>query len=68
MDRELWAIIGVAVGALAIIVAVGLWLSSASCSAKFEGSQLQHRWSLMGGCRVNTPEQGWITAENYRVI
>ena len=52
----------------AILLAGILWITSAQCHAKFDGAILPHRWSIMGGCQVKAPQQGWIPAENYRVL
>lgn len=51
-----------------LVCAIGVWLESASCHAKFAGSNLESRWGLMSGCRVKDPKQGWVPAENYRVL
>lgn len=53
--------------ALVMIVIVSA-SESYACTAKFQGSKLESKWGLMTGCRVNTPEQGWIPAANYRVL
>jgi hypothetical protein len=51
-----------------VVVAGAMYLDSLSCHAKFEGSGLKSDWGIISGCRVNTPDQGWIPSENYRVL
>ena len=68
MDRELACIIGLILAALVMLVVATLILLSASCHARFANSGLQSDWGIMSGCRVNVPGQGWIPADNYRVL
>jgi hypothetical protein len=66
--RFLVGLIGGILLLLVSIMAIAAWADSVSCHAKYADSGLQTRWSMMGGCRVNVPGQGWIPSGNYRVI
>lgn len=50
---------------LAIFVVGSLIFSPMSCAAKFP--TMETSWGPIQGCLVNT-SQGWIPAENYRVM
>lgn len=58
---------GLALVLLALLIFGGV-ADAVSCSAKFSGSALPHKWGLFSGCLVHDPKQGWVPAENYRVL
>lgn len=64
MDNDTFGCI-VYVAMFAIVLAISLFFESISCGSKFPG--MQTSWGPIKGCLVNTP-QGWIPAENYRVM
>jgi hypothetical protein len=72
MDREDVLILvkmGLFFGSIfTVIVAVAIIFDRASCHARFSGSHLSARYSVIAGCQVNAPGAGWIPAGNYRVI
>jgi len=67
-DPEFVGCLAVIAFTAAVLAVLCIWLSAASCHAKFEGSGLQSDWGIISGCRVNAPGQGWIPSENYRVL
>ncbi len=53
---------------IAAFFGVAIALDSAGCKARFEGSEIQSRYSVLGGCRVHDPKFGWIPADNFRSL
>lgn len=49
-----------------------MWLGAKSnawkCEQKWADSGMEYQYSWGGGCRIKTPAEVWIPAENYREI
>lgn len=51
------------------ILYVGLVkLSDASCSAMWEGSGVESKYTVLSGCLIKLNDGAWIPAENYREL
>lgn len=64
--KEVVLAVLVMVTIITIIFGLAIALDSAGCKARFEGSAIQSRYSILGGCRVHDPKFGWIPADNFR--
>ena len=50
---------------IAIIFSIGYYITKATCDAKTVDIGYAHRFSLLGGCQVETEPGHWIPLENY---
>jgi hypothetical protein len=51
---------------MALMVAAGLWLSSAQCHSRWEGSGMKTEWKVIGGCKVQRKDGTWVPASAVR--
>jgi len=58
------------IGVIAVIVVIFyvgyMGFSAYACGQSWP--DMPHRYELVVGCMVETPEDGWIPAANYRVL
>jgi len=52
--------------AIVTVVFVGCAaLADASCDQQTSGMAYPHMWTILGGCRIFVPNDGWIPLGNY---
>jgi uncharacterized membrane protein YhfC len=68
MQDETVSVIIMTVIILLFLTIGGYFFNKAQCDAKWEGSTFSHKYLFIGGCMVQTPDKGWMPAENVRNI
>lgn len=58
----------VSIGVMVIMALLWMWFSSASCTNRWEGSNLKSKWGLTTGCMVKVPSGIWLPADSIREI
>lgn len=65
-NKTLWIIAAALLLVCSIGAAAMVALNNAKCSAKWEQSGFTYRYSILGGCQIETAPGRWIWTENYR--
>ena len=50
----------------AVLMAVILWIQSAQCHSRWEGSGMKTEWKVIGGCKVQRKDGTWVPASAIR--
>lgn len=62
------AVIGVSVIVIILIILTAGYVGFAAYACGQSWPDIPNRYNLIVGCMVETPEDGWIPAANYRVL
>lgn len=64
--KDGWIEIAVSAIGFGLLIAVGYFVSSYQCKAKWEHSGMIPHYGLQQGCQLEKQDGTWIPAENYR--